>query len=220
MKRFAIVGLALVACGGGEPETAPAEEEETSGEEIVTAEPEDEYVEEEYVEPEPEPERSGPGQLTVINEIEGQDVGGTVQVLDLSGEVVAEGQSGETFNLDSGTYRLVGTVTDESVLIDTPTREGDRRVTLEPADARQASVEHHRSRIKLRVERRGRVIPRWRFEATREGTESTVTIEPHGDFIPITAGRWTGTLHANGGQMQINVFFPGGARQTLPITID
>src|SRR5690606_924549 len=119
----AAIALALVSigCGGAQTtadETASLEEET---EPVVTDET---YADETSgAEEEEPPPATGPGRLRVVNRVGGEDSSGRVRVLNDAGEVVAEGASGESFVVDSGTYRVVGEITDADVLIDKPTRE-------------------------------------------------------------------------------------------------
>ena len=202
----------LLACGGGDTTS----EETTTGDEQATYE---EPIAEEPIE-EPAPEPTGPGSLTVINEIDGAESTGTVQVLDGAGEVVAEGQSGETFQLPAGTYTLVGSITDASILMDTPTREGEYSVTLEAGGEARGVIEHHRARVKIRVLRRNRPVNRWRLVLTRRGSDQQIELTPSEEYIPITAGRYNGIVHIGNTQIEVtDVVLQGGAQRDLPIRV-
>lgn len=205
----------LLACGGGEADTTS---ETTTGDEQANH---DEPIDDEpYEEPIDEPEPTGPGSLTVINEIDGQESTGTVQVLDEAGEVVAEGESGQTFQLPAGRYSLVGSITDASVLMDTPTREGEDMVTVEPGGQTRGVIEHHRARVRIRVMRNNRPVARWRLEMQRRGSDETITLNPSEEYVPLSAGRYNGTVHIGDTQIEVNdVVLQGGAQRDLPIRV-
>jgi hypothetical protein len=215
-----------MACGGGE-EPAP---EPTTGAEVEPDQPMDidedidESIDEEHREPSDEPEAvdtpTGPGRLTVFNRVGTDNVGGTVSVMDLEGEVVAEGASGETFDLPSGQYTLAGTITDPAILIDTPTDQGDDPVTVRPGATTEGLVRHGRARIRLRVRRGNREISQWRLEITRG--EETITMRSNGnEYIPVSPGRYNGVLHFGTNQITVNdLIFPDGASRDLPINVN
>ena len=211
-------GLACVACGGGEPRQAEPELVESSGDEG--------HVDDEPTVEEPSelpPPRSGPGQITVTNRVGGEDAGGTVQVLDGSGEVVAEGASGDTFNVRSGSYSVVGHVTDESVLIDTPTHERDGGAVVEPGETANVEVVFPRSRVLVQVRRRNRPIARWSLTVRREGRDpgNEVTLTPSRTHVPITPGRYAGTLTFGSRQIEVaGLIFQGGATMTVPVNVN
>lgn len=214
------VSLSLVAmvvgCGGSDAAEPEPEEEEvatTGGE----AEPEPEPV----VEPEPEPEPTGPGQIRVVNVVSDQEVGGPVRVLDSSGEVVAEGTSGDTFNVESGEYRVQGEVTDASILVDTPTQE--TTATVPAGGTTEARVDFPVSRIRIEVTRGGRPIARWRLTVRRQGMEAgdPVELEPSREHVPITPGRYDATLRFGGSEIEVNgLIFQGGATMTVPVNVN
>ncbi len=223
--RFGALTLSLAlllstACGGGdEPAENPEPLAETGGDEAPAPQPE---VEDEP-EPEPEPVPVGPGQLRVVNRVGGQEVGGRVRVLSEAGEVVAEGDAGATFNVDSGSYRVVGEITDADVLIDTPTHELEGMVTVPAGETATAEVDFPVSRILLNVTRRGRPVRSWRLQVTREGFDAgePVTLTPSREHIPITPGRYSGTLTTGGSQIEVTgLIFQGGARMTVPVAVN
>ena len=218
-----IAGLAVVGCGGGQSasdDPGDTELADTSGDEAVAPTPEPEPEPEPAPEPEPV---SGPGQLTVSNRVGNEDGGGTVQVLDQAGEVVAEGNSGQTFNVESGSYRVRGTIADAAILIDTPTHELDGMVTVPPGQTTTASITFPVSHIRINVRRGNRTVARWRLEIQREGREQgeTITLEPSSDHVPITPGRYSGTLRFGGQQIEVSgLIFQGGARMSVPINVN
>lgn len=212
------IALILIACGGSQAatddtaaldDTAPVQDEtladETSGDE------------------EPEPPATGPGQLRVLNRVGGEDSTGTVRVLSASGDVVAEGTSGDTFTVEAGSYRLVGEITDADVLIDTPTRESDGMITVLAGQEQTATIDHPRARVRLRVTRRGRPVARWRMEVRRQGEEGAEPLELRNSdqHTPITPGRYDATLHFGANRIEVTgIIFQGGATMDVPVNVD
>lgn len=214
----------LAGCGGGADEPAEdttTEPTATAGDETPPPAPEPEPV----AEPEPEPEPpSGPGQLRVVNVVRDEEVGGNVRVLSSDGEVVAEGSSGDTFNVESGQYRVQGEITDDSVLIDTPTHELEGMATVAPGETTETRIEFPVSRVRIEVTRRGRPIRRWRLTVTRQGfgeSDEGIVLEPSSEHVAITPGRYDGTLRFGGQQIEVSgLIFQGGATQTVPVNVD
>lgn len=216
--------MGTLACGGGETAN---EEEDTSGDETLEEEDvpmdedccEDEFedgtesAEEEVATP------TGPGQLTVHNRAGTDNVGGTVQVLSLEGEVVAEGNSGETFEVPSGEYQLAGTV-DESVIAGGATNQNEDTTVVQPGRTAEVYVRHPRAMVRFRVRRGNRAISQWRLEVTRQG--QTLTLRPNGDeYLPVPPGRYNGVLHFGASQITVNdLIFQDGARRDLPINVN
>ena len=213
--------LSLVfACGGATPaeETTPQDEEPVAETNVDIEEPEPEPEAEPELEPEPP---SGPGQIHVINKVDGEDGGGTVQVLSAEGEVVAEGNSGDTFTVDSGQYQVAGTITDTSVLIDTPTDQGDSWVEVLPGEVAEAHIDHGRARVRIRVMRNGRALSRWRMEVTRRGSTQSITLQPSNDYIPISAGRYSGVVTFGAHRIEVSdLIFQAGAQRDMPINVN
>ncbi len=226
MRHLVLVVIAsglVSACGGGSAasgsSTTVADDEQQSAAEPVVVEEEEEEV---AVEEPEEPPPSGPGQLQVRNRVGGQDASGTVQVLSDAGEVVAEGTSGETFTVPSGSYRVVGTITDDSVLIDTPTHEDDGAVTVIPGQEQTVDIDFPISRVRIRVTRHGRPVARWTMDVRRQGSDTEpLTLHSSNDHIPITPGRYDATLHLGRDDIEVNgIIFQGGATMDVPVNID
>lgn len=220
MRIMLAAALLLGACGGSD---APAEEPmddgvATTGDEVAEPEPEIE---------EPEPEPTGPGQLRVAVTVGGEAAeSATVRVMDESGETVAEGAPGDTFSVDSGSYRVAASIGDATLLADTPTRELDGMATVRPGDTAEVTVEFPVSRVMIEVRRRGRPVARWELTARREnpgpGEEAAeFQLEPSREHVPVTPGRYAGTLRFGGQQIEVNgLIFQGGARMTVPVNVD
>lgn len=218
----AAIALALVSigCGGAQTtadETASLEEET---EPVVTDET---YVDETSgAEEEEPPPATGPGRLRVVNRVGGEDSSGRVRVLNDAGEVVAEGASGESFVVDSGTYRVVGEITDADVLIDKPTREAGP-VTVVAGEEQTATIDHPRSRVRLRVTRRGRPVAQWRMEVRPQANPEAapITLRASDRHTPITPGRYDGTLRFGSQRIEVSgIIFQGGATMDVPVNVD
>lgn len=223
MRHLVLVTIAfglLSGCGGGQ--AASGGTTVASADEQPVADPpvaeEEEAVEEEA----DEPPATGPGQLRVVNRVGGRDASGTVRVLNDAGETVAEGTSGETFTVEAGTYRVVGAITDASVMIDRPTHEADGGVTVLAGQEQTVSIDFPVSRVRIRVTRRGRAVARWRMEVQRQGAQGApLTLQSSNDHIPITPGRYDATLHFGNERIQVTgIIFQGGATMDVPVNVD
>jgi hypothetical protein len=144
-------------------------------------------------------------------------------VLNTAGDVVAQGRSGETFILDAGSYRVVGEITDDDVLIDTPVREADGFVQVVAGQEQTATIDHPVSRVRIRVTRRGRPVATWRMEVRRQGDPNAepIMLRSSNRHIPVTPGRYDATLHVGGQQITVNgIIFQGGATMDVPVNVD
>lgn len=220
-NRVALVAcLGMVGCGGSGPEAGVAEP--TSGAEVAAArEPAPRVEDEPAPEPVARPVR-GPGRLRVVNMVGGRDAGGTIQILDGSGRVVLEGRSGETYSLDAGTYRVVGTVTDRTALVDTPTREEEDPVTVAAGREEVVRVAHPVARVRLAVTQRGRPVASWRAELRRTtGQGGVLELQPSETHTPVSPGRYDAVVHVGGQRFTVTgVIFQGGATMDVPVTIE
>jgi hypothetical protein len=220
MQRRVVVLACLWAlgCGGGAP-AEPVATEPTSGSEAVVAP----QVETEPVEEEPvaEPPPRGPGRLRLSNIVGNQEVGGTVRILDARGSVVAEGPSGQTFNVDAGTYRIAGSITDAAVILDRPTREADDEVTVTPGQETVGRVVHPVARVRLRVTRRGRPVTNWRAEVRRQSGGDPIELRPSETHTPISPGRYDAVVQVGGERFELSgVVFQGGSTADVPVNIE
>jgi hypothetical protein len=214
-NRLMLIITLTTACGGG---GAAANENTTvaNNEEATVQEPQ-EQVE---ATPDPTPTRRGPGRIHVVIRVGGHEASGHVRVLNDGGDVVAEGDSGETFNVDSGTYTVEGHITDRDVMFDTPTMEIDGGVTVEPGEEATANVDFNVSRVRIHVRRNNRDLRNWRLELTRQGTDQSIQLQPSNEHIPITPGRYDGTVIMGSDRITVEgIIFPGGATRDLPIDL-
>lgn len=211
--------LGALGCGGGETAT-----EEPAPSPVASAgdEAEPGFEEEAAAEAdEPAPIPSGPGRLTVHTRVSGANVAGTVQVLGDGGAVVAEGRSGETFDLPSGTYRVTGAIADASILLDTPTRELDGQASVSAGQTAEVHVDFPAARVRFDVRRAGRPIAQWRMTLTRQGGGAPIQVQPSAEHVAITPGRYDATLRFGAQEIEVNgLILQGGATQTVPVNIN
>ena len=220
MRKLAPLAIALLitGCGG-----APANTHDTADLDDTEPTYEEPIADETSGDEEPEPPATGPGQLRVVNRVGGEESTGNVRVLSASGEVVAEGRSGDTFTVEAGSYRLVGQITDPAVLIDTPTRESDGMITVLAGQEQTATIDHARARVRVRVTRRGRPVAQWRMQLRRQGVEGAepITLRASEQHTPITPGRYDATLQFGANRIEVTgIIFQGGATMDVPVNVD
>ena len=212
--------LLAAACGGGGATT----EDTTEPDPVADTSGDDDGMDEEPVEAAVAPRpASGPGQIHVVNVVRGEEVGGTVQVIDESGSVVAEGSAGGIFNVDSGTYTVRGTITEDSVMIDTPTFHSDELVEVPAGGTGEARVVFPVARVRFAVTQRGRAVARWTLRVTRQGRDAgePIQLSPSQDHVAITPGRYDAVLNTGGNEVAVSgLIFQGGATQTVPVAVD
>ena len=232
MRRGWVViaaSLLAVALGcGGDASTESAEntsgDEDPWGDVDLGGDPDDLQVDDEPDEATVAQARTtptGPGRLRVINRVMSEDVGGTVKVLDESGSVVASGNSGDTFTLPAGNYRLTGEVTDDEVVLGGASKESDETVALPAGGEATGTVNFSVAHVKVRVERGGRVIRTWQMELTRQGSQSPINLRSSDGFLHIRAGRYDGTLRFGTTRIEVtDIIFQGGASGEVPIRVE
>ncbi|MEZ4253312.1 MAG: hypothetical protein R3B99_34320 [Polyangiales bacterium] len=211
MNQTSCVLAFLLACGGStapEPDTT----ETTGDEEVARPEVLDEApTEEEIVEEEDEP-----GQVRLALRIGNAPATGTVQLLDASGAVAAEGAGGETFTVPTGSYRVVATLADGQLAGATPREDS---VYVEPG-VNERTITWEVTRVTFVVRRRGQPVSRWRIVAQREGGEELV-FEPSEEPRVVMPGRYTAVLTFGAQRVEVNgLIFQGGATQTVPIDVN
>lgn len=210
--------LPAIACGGGtsSAETTPPPTHTPPVQDMDEGEYEDE--EEDFEEEVAEP--TGPGQLHAVIRVGNEEREGAVSVVSGQGDVVAEGRSGETFTVPSGSYRVVGA-------FDAPegqsslygTREESARVT--PGGTAEVELRYEVARIRINVRKNGRPVARWRLVLTREGSEGEITLNPSTEHVTVPPGRYSGVLHAGASRIDVaGLQFQGGATMDVPVNVD
>lgn len=217
MREITIILAAVaMACGGGSAPTPS--DDDTSGDEVGSvghSAPIDDEEEEELIE---DDAPTGPGELQVTLRLGNEDAQGRVQVVDDAGEVVAEGASGQTFTVPSGSYRVVGELA-RGALRGAEAREESAYV--EAGGRARVTVSWAVARVRIDVRRRGQAINRWRLVVTREGTSDEVVLEPSNEHHVVMPGRYSGVLTAGANRVEVSgIIFQGGATMNVPINID
>jgi hypothetical protein len=211
----------VVACGGGteteDTTTNDVARDQTVGEERVEEPPAEVSAE---PEPEPEPVPSGPVDVTVRIVVGGEEVQGSVALANEAGETAAEGNAGETFNVQSGFYQITATIADESVLIDTPTRTEETQIPA--GDAQTIDVEFPRARVRLNVTRNGRPLRHPEITLFRQGSEEpSATFRVSDEHVPISPGRYEADVKLRGHEIRVRgLTFMDGATQNIPVNIE
>lgn len=187
---------------------------ETTGDEVARPEVlEEAAVEEEVVE---EAAEEAPGEVRVALRIGNAPATGTVQLLDASGAVAAEGAAGDAFTVPSGTYRVVATLAEGQLAGAMPREES---IYVEPG-TNERTISWEVTRVRFVVRRRGQPVNRWRIVAQREGGEELV-FEPSEEPRVVMPGRYSAVLTFGAQRVEVNgLIFQGGATQTVPIDVN
>ena len=209
--------LVVLGCGGGgATQTPPEGQSSLPPDEPVDAveDPGQEPADEPFSEPEP----SGPVEVTVALRVGNDDASGEIQVLNASGEAVHEGSSGDTFTIPSGDYSVVAHITNERVMIDTPTiTQEDVHVPF--GEPHTVEVRFPVARIRLNVRRNGRPLRRGSVKLYRQGEETPVAqFRLSNDHVAVSPGRYEADVQT--GQMETRVrglTFMDGATQNIPV---
>lgn len=209
-----VLGFSL-ACGGApaptpEPQSTTGDE---SPEEAAPVEYEEEVVEEEFIE-----EPTGPGSIHAVIRMRNEERAGTITVRTLNGEVVAEGNAGDTIEVPSGSYQIDGML-DPALLPGHSSQQ--ERTSVTPGETAEVVFTYEVARVRLNVRRRGRVLNSWRMVLTREGTETEVTLESSTEHAEVAPGRYSGMLIAGGARIEVTgLIFQGGATMDVPVNVN
>ena len=208
-----LLGFSL-ACGGEAPTSAPAPQP-TAGNDAVSDVEEDDYEEEEEIE---EPEPSGPGRIHAVIRMQNQERAGTVTVRSADGAVVAEGASGDTFDVPSGSYVLEAML-DAALLPGHTGRE--ERTTVSSGETVEVVFSYEVARVRLNVRRAGRPVNTWRMVLTREGSETEITLQSSTEHAEVAPGRYSGLLIAGSARIEVTgLIFQGGSTMDVPVNVD
>ena len=202
--------------GEGLPPAAP-EEASDEPQEASWSEPDEPAVSEE---PDATP-TSGPARVTVKALLDDEELPITVRVLRMpGGDLVQQVRSGTLVRLEPGTYALEGSIDDEALLVDRPTKRSEP-FTVGPGEERTEELAFGRARVQLRVLRGNRRIRKGKVELRRAGSDEVVVTLPISErYVPISPGRYDATVHF--GRQKIDVSgltFQAGAEQVVPIRV-
>jgi hypothetical protein len=178
------------------------------------SEPEPEPVSE----PEPVP-ASGPATATVTVKVGNDNAVAVLRILDGQGAVVAEPAVGEAFTVPAGTYRIVATIADASVLADTP--ELTEEVTLVPPEPTTIPIRFALSRVRLRIVRAGRPIRNATADvvAQRSG-EAVASFRVTDAHVPISPGRYDAVIRFGREEVRVEgIMFASGATADIPVNL-
>lgn len=211
-----VLGFSL-ACGGGEAPAPTPAPETTSGNdtanEAVGDAYEEEVVEEEFIE-----EPTGPGSVHAVIRMQNEERAGTVIVRAVNGDIVAEGNAGDTFEVPSGNYQIEAML-DPELLPGHSAQE--ERAFVSPGETAEVVVTYEVARIRLNVRRGGRVLNTWRMVLTRQGTETEITLQSSTEHAEVAPGRYSGVLTAGGARIEVSgLIFQGGATMDVPVNVN
>lgn len=216
MRTFFLLLLGfLLACGGAATPEPAATSGDESAEAAASVEPliEEPLIEEPLIE-----EPIGPGSIHAVIRMRNEERPGTITVRSLNGEVVAEGNAGDTFELPSGSYQL-DAMLDPALLPGHSSQE--ERTSVLPGETAEVVFTYEVARVRLNVRRRGRALNSWRMVLTREGTETEVTLESSTEHAEVAPGRYSGMLIAGGARIEVTgLIFQGGATMDVPVNVN
>jgi hypothetical protein len=214
--KNAIWMISMVVCLGCGGAQEPADEAEpqpsAGGQQTADAEPMTEEMEEPAAAP-----AGGPVSLTVTTVVKGQAVSGRVKLVDASGQVAAEGSTGQTMRVPSGSYTAEVQVTDEGVLIDKPTQTLE--MELVPGTEVKEKVIFPWCRVRLNVRVRGNLDRNARVKLMRHGTV-VAEIKSASDYVPISPGHYAAEVTSRKTVTRLDdVMLPEGATRDVPIDV-
>lgn len=213
-----MLAAALFGCGGTEPapeSTEPTVTESTTGSEAepIEAEP----VEAEAV-AEPTPPASGPAQLTVATKVGNDVVAAHVKVLAADGSAVAEGEAGTALTVQSGSLTIEASITDATIMIDTPTTRHE--VEVAPGATLTETVSFPRARVKFAVSINGRADSRATVTLLRNGAVVVTIPASTPDFVSVTPARYTAVVKSRNAEITVpEMVISEDSSRTIPLNV-
>ncbi|MFT5353161.1 MAG: hypothetical protein ACI9KE_000359 [Polyangiales bacterium] len=210
-----LIGFSL-ACGGEAPASNPTSEPTSGNDTVVVDSAEDDYEDEEEMIEVPEP--TGPGRIHAVIRMQNEERAGTVTVMSPNGDTVAEGNSGDTFDVPSGDYSVVAML-DPALLPGHTGREERARVA--PGQTAEVVFSYEVARVRLNVRRGGRALNTWRMVLTRQGSDTEITLQSSTEHAEVAPGRYSGVLTAGGARIEVSgLIFQGGATMDVPVNVN
>lgn len=229
-RAFGAAMVLLMACGGGSTASTSATESSGGEANIVVGAVDDPAPERDSgpVEEPPAdiveaPAPSGSAKVIVRVKVAGEDVAAPVQVLALSGKVVAEGRAGSPIEIPAGTYELSAAVEDPKLIIGAPKKKSSPR-TITAGETMEEVLEMPAAKVKLRVLKKGRPVAGATVKLSRAGaigSEVVAEFPVTDDFIRVAAGRYDALIVLKNEQVEVKgLVFPAGATREMPININ
>jgi hypothetical protein len=160
---------------------------------------------------------TGSASLNVRATVAGQVVPVRVRVLDESGKVASEGESGTPIALRAGSHKIELQISDASALADTPKQV--REVFLEPGKTAEVEASFPWAKVTLNVLVGGRSQKGVPVKLLRNGA---VVAEMKSGAKPaaITPGKYEADVLMKGTTIRVKgLLFPEGATQTVPVRV-
>lgn len=160
----------------------------------------------------------GPASVTIEVTVKGKPVAAAIQLRDQVGKVAAEGKAGEKIVTSSGKYEAAVQITDESALVDKPTK----RLTIElrPGQDAKEQMSFPWAKIRLHVKVGGKLDPNAKVNLLRDGAVVASVQSAGQDYVQISPGRYQAEVHLKKTKAMIdNVMFPEGATQDVPVDV-
>ncbi len=212
------MGLLLLACGG-KPAAAPVTEPEpvaAAGDEAVSEVAEEPEAEAEAAPSEP---ATGPAKLTVVAKVGRELAPAKIKVLAEDGSVLAEGDAGETLDVQSGELLVEATITDPKAIIDLPTQS--QSVTLEAGEEKTENISFARSLVRVTVNIRGKVDPTAVVSLKRDGAVVAKLTSGAPDYVSISPGRYEASVKSQRAEITVSDFMLNeGGTHNIPLNVN
>jgi len=223
MRRIVwTVALFTLGCGGGggadTTTTGTDTDQQTAGNDDATRPPGDGDGDTDVTPPTP---AAGPATVHLVIKIDGQEAAGHVKLMDSSGDVVGEGESGTTVNVTSGTFTAEAHITDAAVIVNRPTVTAGP-FDVAPGETHEQVFELERARVRLTVVQRGRPVSGARITLHRQNAEEEpIEIRATGQHVPFMPGRYDATVRFGNQSIDVTgLMFMGSAQQDVPINVN
>jgi hypothetical protein len=160
---------------------------------------------------------TGPASMNVRALVAGQAVPAHVRVLDGSGKVLTEAESGTVISLSAGKHRIELQISDAASLADTPTQA--REVFLEAGKTTQVDATFPWAKVQLNVLVAGRSQGGVPVKLIRNG-QVVAQMKAGAKPAAISPGRYEADVLLRGTTIRVKgLMFPEGATQTVPVRV-
>lgn len=158
------------------------------------------------------PNQAGRGYLVVQATVAGASVPARATMVD--DNQASEFELGKDMNVAAGTHRVEVSLTDDSALLDKPTRQFD--VTVEPNQKAKLNAAFPWAKVKLNLLVSGKAQPATRVKLIRAG-EAVAEVNT-GEMIKISPGNYDVDVPVRGKTVRVKgLAFFEGSEQVVPV---
>lgn len=160
----------------------------------------------------------GPASITLNVIVNDKPASSKIKLVNQADEVIAEGNSGQTFRIRSGRYTAHIKITDAGTMVDKPTKVQEFEVA--PGSEITETVTFPWARIRLNVKVKGQLSRKATVKLMRDG-EVVATLESAArDYVIISPGHYQAEVKVGSMVTTLDdIMIPEGATRDVPINV-